>query len=353
MANENINIYEPRTMQKILSRTPPVRTFFLDTFFKNKKTFVTKTVDVDFKKGNRALAPFVHPKKGGKTVPNSGFQTETYKPPLVAPNKLTTADDLLDRRPGESIYSGRTPAHRAVEKIAEDFTELKEMIVRRLEWMAAQSILTGTIPIKGDGLDAVIDFQFTNKETITTAAKKWSAAATSTPYEDMKRWRKAVQKNGFVNTNIAVMADDVALALLKNEAFMKLCDTKAYDLAAIKPAVLPNGLTYYGTIRDLALDLYTYSEWYLDDWSDPASPVEMSMIPDGTIAMLSTAAQYSVYYGAVTLLDEASKKFYTVEGDMVPHEWIERNPDRRFIQIDSNPLTIPHEVNSWFVAKVL
>ena len=54
-------------------------------------------------------------------MPNTGYETKTYTPPLVAPEKVTTVDDLLQRRPGESLYSGRTPAERAVLKMADDF----------------------------------------------------------------------------------------------------------------------------------------------------------------------------------------------------------------------------------------
>ena len=157
-------IYTPRALGKLITRMPPVHTFFRDTLFKNRRTFPTKSVDVDFKKGSRALAPFVHPKVGGKVVPNSGYQTKTYTPVLLAPDKITTVDDLLNRSAGENPYSGRTPAERAVEKLADDLRELNEMIVRREEWMAATAIFTGQIPIIGEGLNEVIDFDFTNKE---------------------------------------------------------------------------------------------------------------------------------------------------------------------------------------------
>ncbi|MEA5041371.1 MAG: major capsid protein [Oscillibacter ruminantium] len=348
----NTNIYEPRTMGKLITRMPPVHTFFRDTFFKNVRTFPTKSVDVDFKKGNRALAPFVHPKIGGKTVPNRGYQTKSYTPVLVAPNKITTVDDLLERSAGENPYSGRTPAERAVEKLADDFRELTEMIVRREEWMAATAIFTGQIPIIGEGLNEVIDFNFTNMETIVTAGLKWSGADAD-PLADLERWRKAVQKEGFVNCNICIMASDVSAAFVNNAKIQKLLDTKAYDLAAIKPRELPNGVTYIGTINKLGLDIYEYNEWYLDDWTNPEAPEQKPLVPDGTLALLSTAADYSIYYGAVTVLDDKSGNFVTVEGNRVPQTWIERRPDRRFLQINSHPLTVPHEVNSWFVAKVL
>ena len=100
-------IYTPRTLGKLVRRMPPVHTFFRDTFFKNRRTFNTKSVDVDFKKGSRALAPFVHPKVGGKTILNTGYQTKSYTPVLLAPNKITTVDDLLQRQKARGTRRGK------------------------------------------------------------------------------------------------------------------------------------------------------------------------------------------------------------------------------------------------------
>jgi len=352
MENNQISIFDPRTMDKIVQRLPDVHTFFLSTFFKREKTFNTKNVDVDFKKGNRALAPFVHPKIGGKTIPNSGFQVKSYPAPLVAPNKITTASDLEVRQAGENVYSGTSPAERAVKKMADDFAELKEMITRRKEWMAAQAIFTGKIPILGEGLNEEIDFEFTNKEKVS---KKWSAADAD-PIADLKRWCKQVQKKGFVNCNICIMADDVVDAFINNKKVKGVLDVKSYDLAFIKPRELPNGATYIGTIRELSLDIYTYNEWYLDNWTDPKKPVQNPLVPDGTLALMSTSAEYSIYYGAVTILDGSSgadESFITVEKALVPDTWTKQNPARRFIQLHSKPLPVPHEVDSWFVAEGL
>lgn len=353
MANE-VSIYAPRTMGRVVEKLPPVRTFFRSTFFRNEETFVTESVDVDFVKGSRKVAPFVHRVIGGKTVPNTGYETKTYTPPLVAPDKITTVDDLLKRQPGESIVSGRTPAERAVLKMSRDFVELRDMIARREELMCVQSIFTGTIPIIGEGLNEIIDFGFTNKETITTATKKWSNAA-SDPIGDLKRWHKAVQQNGFTNCDMCIMADDVATAFVNHEKVQKILDVKNYNLAVIQPRQLPNGVTYIGTIHELALDIYTYNEWYLDDWTDPdpKNATEKPMVPDGTLAMLSSNANYSMYYGAITLIDENTKNFRTVEGKYVPDTWVKRKPARRFLQLQSAPLSVPHEVDSWYVAKVL
>lgn len=351
MPNE-VSIYEPRTMGRIVEKLPPVRTFFRDTFFRREETFNTESVDVDFVKGTRKVAPFVHRIIGGKTVPNTGYETKTYKPPLVAPDKITTVDDLLKRRPGESLVSGRSTAERAVLKMSDDFRELRDMISRREELMCVQSIFTGKIPIIGEGLNEVIDFGFTNTEVISAATKKWSNAG-SDPIGDLKRWHKQVQKTGFTNCNACVMADDVATAFVGHEKVQKVLDVRNYNLAAIQPRQLPNGVTYVGTIHELGMDVYTYNEWYLDDWTNPETPEEKPLVPDGMLAMLSTNANYSMYYGAITLIDEGTKEFKTVEGKYVPDTWVKRKPARRFLQLQSAPLSVPHDVDSWFTAKVL
>ncbi len=348
MANE-VSIYEPRTMGRVVQKLPPVRTFFRSTFFRNEETFVTKNVDVDFKKGSRKVAPFVSRLIGGKIVPNTGYETKTYTPPLVAPEKVTTIDDLLERRPGENMFSGRTPAERAVLKMSEDFVELREQITRREELMCAQAIFTGQIPVIGDGVNEVIDFHFTNKEKITTAAKKWTAD-TSDPIADLKRWHETVQKTGFTNCDICVMGSDVANAFVNNAKVKDLLDVKNYALAVIQPKQLPNGTTYIGTIHELGLDIYKYNEWYLDDWTNPDAPEDKPLVPADSLALLSTSANYSMYYGAITLIDEATGVFRTVEGKYVPDTWAKRKPARRFLSLSSAPLCVPHDVDSWFVA---
>ena len=351
MAHE-VSIYDPRTMGKLIRQIPPVRTFIRSTFFRNEQTFVTEKVDVDFVKGSRKIAPYVHRMIGGKAVKNEGYETKTYTPPLVSPYKVTTAEDLMTRLPGENPYSGKSPAQRAVEKLGADMIELRDMIARREELMCAQALFTGTIPVIGDGVSELIDFGFTNTETIKDASKKWSNADAD-PLADLRRWHRQVQKTGFTNCNMCIMANDVADAFIANKKVQEVLDIKNYLLAVIQPTQLPNGATYIGTIHEMGLDIYTYNEWYLDDWTNPEKPEEKPLVPDGTLAMVSSNSQFSMYYGAITTIDAAGKDFMTVEGKYVPETYTKRRPARKILQVSSAPLPVPHEVDSWFTAKVL
>lgn len=348
-----ISIYDPRTMGKLVERMPKVHTFIKSTFFRNVETFDTQKVDVDFKKGNRQLAPFVHKKIGGATIDNEGFQTNTYEPPLVAPNKITTVDDILKRTPGESLYNGKSPNQRAVEKMQRDFSELDEMVTRREEWMCCQALFTGKIPIldkDGKAIQAEIDFNFTNKVVLQNA-EKWNKSQGG-KIKQLKEWRKQVQKTGFVNCNVCLMGADALEAFLSDEEVMKVLDVKRYEVAVIAPKELPNGATYVGTIHEIAMDIYTYNEWYLDNWTNKDKPEDKPLLPANIVALLSTEATYSMYYGAVGIVDEAGKTIAVAEGARIPEQWVERKPARRFLQLNSAPLCVPHEVDSWLVATV-
>ena len=67
---------------------------------------------------------------------------------------------------------------------------------------------------------------------------------------------------------------------------------KNYNLAVIQPRQLPNGVTYIGTIHELGLDIYTYNEWYLDDWTDPKKATEKPLVPEGELVLISSNANY-------------------------------------------------------------
>lgn len=347
-----INIYETRNMAAVIKRTPPVRTFIRDTFFRNVKTSTSEKVDIDIKKGNRQLAPFVHRTKGGKIIPNSGYETKTFTPPMLAPDKLTMVDDLMARQPGEDLYSQQTPQQRAVVKMAEDFTELEEVITRREEWMCTQALFKGYIPVIGDGVNYVIDFDFENREEITIDTKKWSDRVNSRPLEDVARYKKHVQKTGYVNCDICIMGEDAAEDFINNESVLKVLDVKNVNMGAIAPKELPNGATYIGYYAKENISFYTYNEWYVDDWTDPDAQTVEELIPRDEIALLSTKANYSMLYGAITLIDEKTKQFVTYVAKRVPDTEVKKKPARRFLTMYSSPLPCPAEANSWFVAKV-
>lgn len=340
-----VDLYTPRTLAEVVKTTPPVRTFLRDRFFTNVKTFPTKRVDIDIVKGNRKMAAFIHPMVGGEIVQAEGYETKSYAPPLINPATISTADQLLERLPGEDMYSGKTPADRAAEKLIEEYNQLNDMTTRREEWMAAQVLTTGQLKVKGKGVDEVIDFGLTNKITLAST-KKWGGSAADI-WGNLKDWKQQVSRNGFANANMVIMGKAAADAFLADATIKNLLDNRRIEIGAIKPEEMEGGLTYYGHLNLPGVDIYGYDEVYLDDETKEIKP----LIPDNMVLMIPSNATFMRAYGLCTYLDD-DKVWHTAETARLLRTYVEHRPDRRFLELQSHPLLIPNKVDSWLVATV-
>lgn len=341
-----VDLYTPRTLAEVVRTTPPIRTFLRDRFFTNVKTFSTERVDIDIVKGNRKMAAFIHPMVGGEIVQAEGYETKSYAPPLINPATISTADQLLERLPGEDMYSGRTPADRAAEKLIEEYNQLNDMTTRREEWMAAQVLTTGQLQVKGKGVDEVIDFGLTNKITLTST-KKWGASAADI-WGNLKDWKQQVSRNGFANANMVIMGKAAADAFMADATIAKLLDNRRIEIGAIKPEEMEGGLTYYGHLNLPGVDIYGYDEVYLDDETNETKP----LIPDNVVLMIPSAASFMRAYGLCTYLDDAGV-WRRAETARLLRTYVEHRPDRRFIELQTHPLLIPDKMDSWLAATVL
>lgn len=343
MPNNTIDIYSTRTMIQAINLMKPAYTFFRDTFFGNVETYITENVDFDFKKGKRKMAPFVAPRIGGIVMDRQGFETRTLKTPKIAPERVLTKDDINARGMGESIYSQKTPADRAVELLANDLIELDEYITRREEWMCREVLYNGKILITGAGFEQQVDFNFTNKETLSGTAL-WNTS-TGKPIQDLKRWRRAViQKTGKA-PDVCILASDVTDAFIENEEVKTLLDKFRYNIATIAPSIQSPAVTFIGNIPSLGLEIYSYDEWYLDD-----SDNEQSIVPNGTVLVGSKGMNKRIY-GGVTQIDNGN--FVTYEGNRVPKSWIDEQNEVRKVRLTSRPLPAPIDVDNWYVGTVL
>lgn len=340
-----IDLYETRTMLRVLEQMKPVRTFLLDTFFRAVETSVTKHVDIDIIKGKRKLAPFVSPRMEGKVMDRLGFATRSYSPPYVKPKMVTTAQDFLTRSIGEHIYQSTDgAAERAAKQVGKDLAHLEEIITRREEWMAAGLLQTGKIVVQGDGVDDEIDFGMDASHIITLAGNDlWSDQTNSTPLEDLRAWRRLILKDSGLNSTDVIMGSDALDAFLDHPDVQNKLDTRRIDLGQIDPRQVPSGAIYYGRIKDVALDLWVYDEWYYDE----ATTTEKPLVDTKKVIMGSTQARTARHYGAIQDLDA------TASVPRFPKSWTEKDPSVRFIMVQSAPLVSLHQVDAFICAAVL
>lgn len=346
----NIDIYEPRYLAEVVRNNPPVHTFFRDTFFTNIKTFTTERVDIDIKKGDRRMAAFVHPRIGGQVLKSQGYETVSYKPPLINPYDITTADQLMARLPGETLYSGKTPAQRAAEKLVEEYQNLDDSATRREEWMAVQAIVTGSIPVVGVGVNETISFGFNNTVTLT-GNNRWGQSAAKV-LDNLEDWAATVRINGFANVDMCIMGKTALRLFLADADVQKILDNRRVEMGLISPRDLPNGVSYVGHLNKPDMDIYEYNEVYLDDWTDPDNPATNPLIPDNKVVLISSKANFMMAYGACTYIEDSTKQWVTVDSARVLRSYIEHKPDRRTLELQAHPLPIPDKADSWLVATV-
>lgn len=351
MPNE-VNIYSPRYLAEVVRQAPPVHTYFRDTFFTNVRTFPTERVDIDLVKGDRRMAAFVHPRIGGQVLKGTGYKTESYKPPLVNPYDVTTADQFMQRLPGEDLYSGMTPAQRAARQLMEEYNRLNDATTRREEWMCVQAVVTGQIPIVGPGVNEVIDFGFSNKVKLEGDAQ-WGKSDAN-PIEDLEDWTEQVLVNGFANVDSVIMGRAALRAFTNNEKVQKLLDNRRISIGEFDPRDLANGVKYYGHLTRPNVGIYTYGEVYLDDWTDPdpEKAIAKPLVPENMVILISSQAKFVLAYGACTYIEDASKQWVTAETSRLLRSYVEHHPDRRMVELQAHPLPIPDKVDSWLVAEV-
>lgn len=343
-----ISMFDTREMIPMLEEGKSANTFLKDLFFADVQTFETEVVDIDVWQGKRRIAPFVAPKIGSKTVERIGFRTESYKPPQVAPDMVTTAEDLLKRSPGEDIYGAMGPDARAAQQLTRDMVELDDMITRREEEMCSQALFTGEINVVGEGVDDTIQYwsQLSAPDQPTTAlgaGSRWNESG-SDVLANLRAWRRTVvQKSGIAPSN-AVLGTDAAEALLSNENLIKQLDTRRIDMGEILPEFLPDGVIYYGRLKGAAVDLWGYEEWYVD-----SNGTEQPMVPAKKVLLGSPNVRTSMLYGCV--VDPVEGSF---AAPRVPVSWTQRkDPAGRIVAVKSRPLPVIHQINGFYVAQVL
>jgi len=340
------DIYAFPTLLKVIGQLPPPSTYILDTFFQDGETFETEYVEIQTLKGNKPIAPYVSELQPGKVILRTGFTAKQYKPALIKPARPITAIDLKVRSAGESLINPDQPEVRARKLLAKDIIDLQATITRRLVQQAAELMFTGKVTQIGEGVNQVIDYDFTNIVTLS-GTDLWSNE-NSDPIKFLASQRKVIMDANAPTPNIVLADYDAAVALMRHPKILKLADNRGVDVGNIDTTLLPDGVTYHGRLRDVGLDVYSYTGTYTNDAGQ-----EVPFIPAGTIAIMSTRDKFTFHYGANVIMDPKSEQFVRVMGKITPQSWVTVEPAQRWLQMLSRPLAVPANVAGWVVAKVL
>jgi len=338
--------FTPRVMLDALVQVPPVWTFLLNLFFPTRKIHDTDTIDIDIVGRQRKVAKFVSPDSEGTHMGREGFRADTLILPYVKPVRTLTPKDVMTRLPGETIYMSReTPETRLSKKIGEDLEELRQYVIRLEEWMASQALIGGRISLRGEGVDAEVDFQMKPSHKIVLSGTDLLSHPDCDVLALLRSWKTLCSKDSGLVPDVAVLGSDVIDAVLNNKTVQAQLDNRRYDMGEMAPRDLPNGASYVGRLADTAL--YGYNEWFVDDAGE-----EHPMVPADRILLGSTKARTCRHYGLIQDFD-AMGKAYSGVADYFPKLLLDRRKSIYEIMLQSAPLVVPHQIDAFASIKAL
>ena len=349
-----IDITNTHQLIMAVEEMPKSTSFLRDRYFPtNESTDIFSTYDVlvDYKEGRKKLAPFVAPRKGGKTIMRKGFTTTSYTPPLIAPIRPMTADDLKKRGFGEALYSKLTAEERQNMMALKDIDEQSEMITNREEWMCAKALFENGYIMKAyvDGVeteDSEIHFYTEEKNpAVYTPSKPWSDPDADI-LGDIYNMAMMLKKRGLPAKDL-ICGSDVISYIESNTKIQKQLDNRRVEIGEVKPEELPEGASIYCRLncKGIWITVFNYDETFEND-----EGVDESFVPTGYVCLTAPACGRTLY-GAIDQLEEDGQ-FHTWASARVPKYLADRDSNIRKIGVSAAPLPVVNNKNPMVTAKV-
>lgn len=343
-APNNTFIYDTNMLIQVVPNLKRAQKFLLDTFFPNVVTADTEYVSIDVDVGKRRMSPFVSPLVEGKLVEQRRYQTNVFKPAYIKDKRAPDLRKPVRRMIGERIGGDMTGAERMMANLVFEMEDQVDMLDRRLEWMAAQALSTGTVTVSGEGFPSTL-IDFGRDPTLTVAlagAAQWGQAGVA-PSTLLEQWgHQMLKKSGGVATDLVFtttpwtyfLADPVVKAAIWFPGNGGNGNTVNVG------AQIQRGAQYKG--RWGQYNLWVYNDWYVDD-----NNVEQPMLVDGTVVLSGEDLMGTRAFGQI--MDPA---FNYAAMPYAPKTWVEQDPAQQLLLMQSAPIVIPSRINASFSANV-
>lgn len=346
-----MDIYDTRAQLAAIDLMEPEYTFLHDMTVRDGGTVEDDKAIYDYRKGNRKMAPVVHPGTGGVVMERDGFQTREIGFATVAPERVIEVNQLYGRSFGEKILGGMTPAERAKRMQARDIVEMRKAIQRRREHMARQVALTGSLELfeytnegRSKQANLIANYGFTNQFVPGSNSANWDQAGAKIESDMQKMLDMAYNGLGFVEW--IIMAPDVANALLYNTDYVKRLDARNVDVGDLNHKYRGQGVRFIGHNID-GVEMYSFSGTFIDE-----DGTQKPILPSGKLIM-GYKGMLIEYHGPVTQVEKADGDPITYIKKEVPLKYssIESNSTKN--RLTSRPTIVPENVDGWVIGTVL
>lgn len=298
-------------------------------------------------RGGQKLAPITTTLHGGVIMTHTGYDELVVEAPLLAP--LWDMSELLNTRaPGEAEAYTVDTAGNVVSNSTSDrlntwralrLAEGRAMVDRRVEWMLAQQLTTGTVVLQGQGYNKTIDVGFDNTISDLTA---WDDASAD-PISDLRTLRNEATNAGLPAPNVLVCSTDVAAVLMANAKFkaqMQLNVGYSDPILGIAPMNYPAAYRV-GYIAEIDTMIYAYGAVYTND-----AGASTKFIGSGRAVYFPSADRNAVCYANGAIYDARDNSWFS--GQYYVREFSNDSGHANFLEVDARPVACLAEAESWY-----
>ncbi len=350
-----ISVFNTYYMAGMMQEVVLPQTFFLSRYFPtNDPTdiFNADKVLVEYRDGDRKMAPFVVRRAGDIPIGRSGYEIHEFEPPYIAPSRALTLDDLQKRGFGEALYSQTTPAERARALQMQDLTDLSLRITRREEWMAVQTMINnGCTAVSyidndtdGEPWDVFYYDVTGSNPALYTVSGKWDAAEGDF-MSDVEAMAGDLLDRGLPATDL-IVGTTVGQFIQSNEKLAKLLDNRRMEYGQIAPKLTSYpGVAWLGRLNfgGVDLDIYVVRETVVDE-----KGVTQRLFP-ATSAMVTAPNCGHMMYARIDQMED-DREFHSFAMRRVPKFIADVDKEIRKLRVASRPLAAPKQKAPWMYA---
>lgn len=350
-----LNVFNTYYMAGMVQEIVQIPSFFRTRYFPTNDAldiFDADKVLVEYRDGDRRMAPFVVRRAGDIPVGRNGYEIHEFEPAHILPSRLLTLDDLRHRGFGEALLPNSTPAVRARTLQLQDLTDLDRRIMRREEWMAVQTMInngcTMVAYIDNDVVGEVYDIFFYEQggsnPALYTPANKW---ATGDDFRsDIEAMAGNLLDRGLPATDL-VVGTAVGQFIQQDEKLAKLLDNRRMEYGQLAPQLTAYpGTAWLGRLNfgGVDLDIFVNRETVVDEKGKT-----LRLFPEDSAMVTAPNCGHTMYARIDQIEDDG--EFHSFAMKRIPKFVVDKDKDIRKLRLGSRPLTAPNQKAPWIYAS--
>jgi len=317
-----------------LYREKPVVTQFLTSFFQTKE-ISTRFVSLEVVRGREKVAFDVARKSGGNLNVFNKSTEKVFDPPFFHEKFAMDELDLYNVALGSM-----NPAQMAdlAAQVANNTEEIRNKVIRRIERMCSEALLTGEILVDAD---TNINFKRRAGSFIDVSGSNPWATGANSPYVDLQAAGTFLRKTGKVTGGrfVAIMGANSIADFLDNTTVTTRADLRRIALDDIQtPQVNAEGGVFHGRT---SAGPYTFDIWSYDEFFEDENGVLTPYVTDEEVIIMPATPRFTVTFAAVPrVLGQAPQT-----GAFFMYETIDEELTSHFMHLKSAPIPILNAVD--------